>query len=180
MADKGVQETEQPVEAGSKPSATPPFSNPIKNNYFTPIQENHKRWWNSWNIFSKGKNAGKVKERDLNLLDNVSTLLSTSDVTQEEIIQTVKHLVYLHRTTENTSARKRLEKWAKRVISWYLIAILIFVCVASLKYEWMKVSDTVMITILSTTTINILGLGFIILKGHFPQNDKDGEGDCEK
>ena len=31
------------------------------------------------------------------------------------------------------------------------------------------ISDSIMTVILSTTTINIVGLGFIVLKGHFPQ-----------
>ena len=30
------------------------------------------------------------------------------------------------------------------------------------------ITDTVMTVILSTTTINIIGLGVIVLKGHFP------------
>ena len=37
-----------------------------------------------------------------------------------------------------------------------------------------------MITILSTTTINIIGLGLIVLKGHFLANDKLNEVDKNK
>ena len=38
------------------------------------------------------------------------------------------------------------------------------------------ISDTVMTVILSTTTINIIGLGVIFLRGHFPTG-KDDEKD---
>lgn len=42
---------------------------------------------------------------------------------------------------------------------------------------FLKIPDAVMITILSTTTINIIGLGLIVLRGHFLFNDQiKGEG----
>lgn len=134
-----------------------------------------------WKVLFKRKPKRK-KEDDLNLVDNISRLLSSSsDITAEPVKNTVDHYINLQRIFENTNARKRLEKWAKRVISIYLLAILLLIIVAHIpltkEYNLLKMSDTVIITILSTTTVNILGLGFIILKGHFPQNGGD---DCKK
>mgnify|MGYP001674585526 FL=1 len=37
-----------------------------------------------------------------------------------------------------------------------------------------------MITILSTTTVNIIGLGLIVLRGHFLANDKSNNMDEDK
>lgn len=166
-------------EVGEK-SDTPPFTDPLqRNNYFNPLPNtsNKSENWLSRlrSVFSSKEKNRQIKDKDLNLLDHISTLLGSSDVTQKEVIETIKQLVNLHRTTENTSARKRLESWAKRVIVLYLLAVLLFICCASIDNGFLKVSDSVIITILSTTTINILGLGFIILKGHFPQNNKDDD-----
>jgi len=36
-----------------------------------------------------------------------------------------------------------------------------------------KLSDSVLITLLATTTVNILGLAFIVLQGLFQINDKE-------
>lgn len=44
----------------------------------------------------------------------------------------------------------------------------------------MKIPNTIMITILSTTTVNIIGLGLIVLKGHFLANDSSNSIDKSK
>lgn len=122
--------------------------------------------------------------KELNLLDQVETLLNTTPAEQEptdELIDKCHHFIKLHRIVENTNARKRLEKWAKRVIVIYLLFVLCVVIINSLR--WILISDAVMITILSTTTVNIIGLGLIVLRGHFPQDKselKEDEGDKKR
>lgn len=122
--------------------------------------------------------------KELNLLEQVETLLNSTPADQEptkELIDKCHHFIKLHRIIENTSARKRLEKWAKRVIVLYLLVVLMLVVFDSIvENTWFEISDTVMITILSTTTVNIIGLGLIVLRGHFPQKDKESDVNSEK
>lgn len=112
----------------------------------------------------------KIPKKDLNLIDHVGNLLQAGD-TDPDTVQKCDHFIALQRHMENTSARKRLERWAKYVISIYLIVVLCLLllnggllskyCIA------LDISDELMIVILSTTTINIIGIGLIVLRGHF-------------
>ena len=119
------------------------------------------------------------KKRDLDILDKVSTLLD-SDTTEQNLAY-CNELIRLHRIVENTRARRRLEKWSLRVIATYLITVL---CIVLCNYVSARhnlfglcfdIPPTIMITILSTTTVNIIGLGLIVLRGHFLANDKSNE-----
>ena len=129
-----------------------------------------------------------IKVKDLNLEDTVKNLLESAiGYPTKDILDKCKELLQHQRMLEDTRARRRLEKWATRVISWYLIlvfAILVINGIASalmryvcLDYEKVDlqsigfISDKIMIVILSTTTINIIGLGLIVLKGHFHSKD---------
>ncbi len=91
-----------------------------------------------------------------------------------EMLEISRKLLEQQRILENTHARRRLERWATRVISWYLIIVLILVVtngVTSMVIgkEQGFISSGIVTAILSTTTINIIGLGLIVLRGHFPQ-----------
>lgn len=136
--------------------------------YFIP-------YWISF-FFSK---PFKETKRDLNVLDNVDTLLASE--TTDENIDKCKELTRLHRVIENTRARRRLEKWSLRVIALYLFIVLLIVVLCYSKIPYVSdiisitIPDTVMITILSTTTVNIIGLGLIVLRGHFLANDKSDD-----
>lgn len=87
------------------------------------------------------------------------------------------------RIMDDTKARRRLERWARNTIVAYLAAVFLLVIMNGAWIIWNDVftdhgfiSDTAMTVILSTTTINIIGLEVIVLKGHFPNynhNDKD-------
>lgn len=151
------------------------------------FDSNHKiRWYHYlihlgyyipyWVKFFFNKPFKIEKEKDLDLLEKVSTLLD-SGITKENISYS-RELVHLHRIVENTKARRRLEKWSLRVIASYLLIVLaIVVCnYASVPflsgYATIYIPKPIMITILSTTTVNIIGLGLIVLRGHFLANDK--------
>lgn len=121
-------------------------------------------------------NPLKKGKKDLDLLDKTRLLLET-DVNNNDVMNKCEQFIELHRIVENTKARRRLEKWASRVIAIYLLVVMgIVVCnYGSIKpfRDWgtMFISEPVMITILSTTTVNIIGLGLIVLRGHFLMND---------
>lgn len=91
------------------------------------------------------------------------------------IVKTTRHLLQQHRTIEDTEARRRLEGWACGTIIIYLIVVLCLVILNGLsRIIWPDIftecgfiSDSVMYVILSTTTVNIIGLGIIVLEGHF-------------
>lgn len=108
---------------------------------------------------------------------------SLPDKADTVAIRTTHELLYQHRIIEDTEARRRLEKWACITIIVYLVCVLLLVVLNGVsRIIWPNIfttegfiSDTVMYVILSTTTINIIGLGIIVLKGHFPQNDTKKE-----
>lgn len=125
---------------------------------------------------------GPFKEsQDLNFIEKLTLLLEPGNF-NEEILRKSKDLTYLHRIYENTKARRRLEKWASRVIILYLLIVLGLVLgnyttigyptyLSFMNRVKMSIPPSIMITILSTTTVNIIGLGLIVLRGHFLNKD---------
>lgn len=113
----------------------------------------------------------KESSEDVNVLESINSILQSQ--TTEENISKCQELAHLHRMIENTKARKRLENWSLRVIGLYLFVVLVVVVscylhIPALSWKvWFHVPNAVMITILSTTTVNIIGLGLIVLRGHF-------------
>lgn len=141
----------------------------------------YKIWFSVKRFF---QNPYKQNPPDLNLLQQVTILLnSSSDTLSEDSVKICEHLIHLHRITENTSARKRLEKWTNRVIGIYLIVVCLIVIACAFNFQYtchgvtykFYLPNEILITILSTTTINIIGLAVILMKGHFPQDNKNKE-----
>ena len=100
------------------------------------------------------------------------------DNINENILKSTKELLRQQRMLEDTHARRRLERWATRVISWYLIIVLILVVADStisalFDIDGGFITGGIMAAILTTTTINIIGLGLIVLRGHFPKSNTD-------
>lgn len=129
------------------------------------------------------KPSTSKKENDLKLIEKVNLLLEMGDDDEETSSLIVKY-TKLHRVHENTKARRRLEKWASMVIVTYLIVVLFIVLLNYISIDYgdcwmnkvtMEIPDKIMFTILSTTTINIIGLGLIVLRGHFPNKDNKEE-----
>jgi len=75
------------------------------------------------------------------------------------------------RFAEDTKHRKGLVSWVKYVVTLWLVSVL-FVVTFNSTFSF-KLSDSVLITLLATTTVNILGLAFIVLQGLFQINDKE-------
>lgn len=105
-------------------------------------------------------------------MDQVKNLLQIDKSNDPETISKCEQFIKLHRNLENTSARKRLERWAKWVISLYLVVVLILLVLSSVEpQKWLDIDNEVMMVLLSTTTINIIGLGLIVLRGHFQEKE---------
>lgn len=83
---------------------------------------------------------------------------------------------------ENTKARRRLEKWSLRVIAWYLMIVLVIVVLCYTNIKWLHILEIpwkIMVAVLTTTTVNIIGLGLIVLRGHFLANNVSNNMDDE-
>lgn len=113
---------------------------------------------------------GPSMPKELKLLEQVQILLNNAPTDKSEsLMRKCHYFIKMHRIVENTKARRRLETWAKRVIVVYLLIVLCII----LSNKILNITDAVMITILSTTTVNIIGLGLIVLRGHFMSNDHE-------
>lgn len=74
------------------------------------------------------------------------------------------------RYSQDTKFRKHLTRWVMVLIPVWLVAVL-YVIKKCASFDW-YLSDVVLSTLLATTTINILGLANIVLRGMFPQKEK--------
>lgn len=112
--------------------------------------------------------------------DIAESLISVLPHNQDKgILEASEKLLHLQRALEDTYARRRLERWASRTISLYLIATFLLLMLNGASMVLFPketpngfISDTIMGVVLSTTTINVIGLGVIVLKGHFDNKKK--------
>lgn len=77
------------------------------------------------------------------------------------------------RYKQNTVHRDFLVKWVVVTNSTWLIAVIIILIAHGAYEEKAKLfhlSDNVIITLLGTTTVNVLGLAYIVLKGLFGEH----------
>lgn len=133
-------------------------------------------------IFVKEFFCGKTKPKQghdtfTSVAEALVVNLSDGDKIQDSLLKSTKELLHQQRMLEDTHARRRLERWATRVIAWYLIIVFIVVILngiisAAADIKDGFISGGIMAAILTTTTVNIIGLGLIVLKGHFPNNQK--------
>ena len=69
---------------------------------------------------------------------------------------------------QDTRYRKILAHWVMSVVSLWLLLVLL---VITFNKIWcLNISESVCITLLATTTVNVLGLAFIVLNGIFGGN----------
>ncbi|TFD92754.1 hypothetical protein E2605_18085 [Dysgonomonas capnocytophagoides] len=136
----------------------------------------YKVYYNAKRYFCSPLKSVRPKE-DLNLINQVGILLQTDQASDRETIDKCAQLIALHRHMENTSARKRLEKWAKYVISIYLFTVLFILLLVGGLFgkDRLVLDQTVIVVLLSTTTVNIIGLGLIVLRGHFEHKKQEKE-----
>ena len=118
----------------------------------------------------------KKDKKDLELLEQVRSLLDVE--VNDDNIEKSRLIVGLHRVVENTHARRRLERWSLRVIAVYLAVVFALVLctyaeIPLLGLPFIHIPNDIMIAILTTTTANIIGLGLIVLRGHFLANESN-------
>lgn len=123
-----------------------------------------------------------TKTREDKLAEKAEQLLF--ETLNTDLLEQSRQLIEQQRELENTKARNRLERWATRTITYYLLIVLLLIfsngvasycfprCAPNSSVTQGFISDTIMSVILTTTTINIIGLGVIILRGHFPNSQK--------
>lgn len=74
----------------------------------------------------------------------------------------------------NDTSRLRMHTayWVVIVVSVWLLVVISVVVLCGLR--WLHISDAVLITLLGTTTVNIIGLPFVLLQGlyHKPTKSK--------
>ena len=86
----------------------------------------------------------------------------------------------IHRYHQDTEQRLFLAKWVVWTSSVWLIAVIIILILSGCEY--LKLSDIVLNVLLATTTANVLGLAYIVLKGLFGQKDNkmfEQDRDCD-
>lgn len=140
-----------------------------------------------WEYFTGPRKPNPPKSKDSQFKFIAERLISTLPDNPDQLtVDTTKQLLEQHRTIENTQARRRLERWACWAIVIYLACVFLLLIFNGVsRVLWPTIftadkplfSDNVLYVILSTTTVNILGLGFIVLKGHFPQKEDKSHSD---
>lgn len=97
------------------------------------------------------------------LTDNKSRAELSAFSSQDYQSETMES-VYRHRYSSNTKLRVELAYWAATLVSIYLL-IIILILVHN--HRLIHLSNNVLMTLLGTTTLNVLGLMAIVLKGYF-------------
>jgi hypothetical protein len=123
---------------------------------------------------SKAKDEGGARIADF---DDIQILSGSSDLFDKQpprLIDIdgldVEKQDMLRRYRQDTKERRLLSHWVICVVSiWLLLTVLMLGLNRPL---CLKLSDAVCCTLLGTTTANILGLAFIVLKGLFPDSKK--------
>lgn len=76
------------------------------------------------------------------------------------------------RYSSDTSDRQWLAVWTAVTVSMWLLAVIgILIC----NTNRFHLSDKVLSVLLGTTTLNVLGLSFIVLRGHFQSSKEVNE-----
>ena len=75
------------------------------------------------------------------------------------------------RYKSDTKDRKWLAEWSSTIVSLWMFIV---ICIVINNHRYAKLSDSVLITLLTTTTVNVLGLMYIVLRGHFGNSSNKG------
>lgn len=116
------------------------------------------------------------RKKTLDLLEQVELILNDGKIDNGKVVDICEKYISLHRIVENTRARRRLEKWVTRLICWYLIVVLVLLLLTSISIPCcdlfrFSMDETVIIALLTTTTVNIVALGIILVRGLFHERE---------
>ncbi len=99
-------------------------------------------------------------QHDLNI--PVSSDTSLSNVDDQNLKEQIRA-----RYVQDTQFRKHLAYWVMSIVPVWLLVVLTIVFFNG--FELTRLDSSVMISLLATTTVNVLGLAYIVLKGIFNQ-----------
>ncbi|MBR4265146.1 MAG: hypothetical protein IKQ46_03730 [Bacteroidales bacterium] len=119
------------------------------------------------NISSTPSESGEIKPK--RSYSWKSSVKKTVEILPDDDLD-LKDLGYQERRRykQDTDQRKSLASWTIGIISaWLFSVVVIFVLIG---IGVLSFNDSVIITLLSTTTANILALGLVVLKGIFKDN----------
>lgn len=74
------------------------------------------------------------------------------------------------RFSQDTRFRKHLANWVMIIVPSWLVAVIVILMLCG--FRVLEFNSEVLITLLATTTVNVLGLAYIVLKGIFPEEHK--------
>lgn len=98
-------------------------------------------------------------------LESIPIRISNSDPDYDSFdLTTQEGLAKIQRLFDDNKGRKNYAKWVAWVVSIWLLSVLL---ILTLNYCFFHLSDSVLIALLGTTTLNILGLPYIVLRGYF-------------
>lgn len=83
---------------------------------------------------------------------------------QEKSLEDKQKEAELERYNQDTSHRNGLVVWAATIVSFWLLCVIFILTRNTQQY---KLSDTIVVTLLTTTTVNVLGLMIIVLNDLF-------------
>lgn len=108
--------------------------------------------------------SNKNKDLDAVISGQISKQ-SDIDIDSEDLaIQRDLKKLKVKRYFSDTLDRKWLAIWTAVVVSFWLLAVL-FILIFN--HSLIGLDNTVLAVLLGTTTLNVLGLSFIVLRGHF-------------
>ncbi|WCM42460.1 hypothetical protein MG290_01960 [Flavobacterium sp. CBA20B-1] len=123
-------------------------------------------------IFSNNENIINLIQREQDVYnDLIDEDKEEKDFAKEiDIKKQSIDFLYSKRYNQNTKLRNKLACWAQDLVSTYLVLVFFLIC---LNHHLIKLSDEVLITLLGTTTINVLGLMYIAMKDLFNGRSED-------
>lgn len=118
--------------------------------------------------FKDLKNLPKIPSQDIKTRINPEDEIKAEE--QEISFEEREKEAQLARYEDDSRHRKNLVKWATTLIGIWLTAVILILIATGMPL--LELSDTVMVTLLSTTTVNVLGLMIIVLNDIFKGKDR--------
>jgi len=104
--------------------------------------------------------------RDLSeLISKQSKVSEDIDIDSDDLaIQKELKRLEAKRYSSDTLYRRWLAKWTAIVVTVWLVAVLLILL---FNESYIHLAGNVLMVLLGTTTLNVLGLSYIVLRGHF-------------
>nr|DAN71207.1 MAG TPA: hypothetical protein [Caudoviricetes sp.] len=106
-------------------------------------------------------NSSLLQEQDFLRTSPNSSILQKPDLLEKIDPPTERY-------KDTSQLRRHTGYWVMIVVSQWLFVVICLVILVGLRS--LELTDSVIITLLGTTTVNIIGLPFVLLKGLYPQD----------